>query len=509
MIRASALSLTILLLAACGPTEAVKCTMANCSGCCTEAGECLASARQSAMECGPAGGTCAACLPGQLCATGRCVKDPDASVVLDDGGIEMPDAGRPDSGVQCGSLGAACCASGSACGGALTCQGNVCRQPVADAGACGALGQNCCTNSTCTALGSTCSAGTCVAQMTTDAGTDGGSPLKSAGEACTADSQCVDATCLQNGFNGGYCTKACTTSANCTFGSWCGLNPTSPIGPTHICLKSCSNPGVAPGGCRSGYVCDANTGAPQPVCYPGCASVTQCALGTPECDSRGFCCGGAGLTCCDGNTCLNGTTCMSGTCRTAGSGGGGGSSATGGGSGTTGGGSGSTGGGSGTTGGGSGSTGGGSGATGGGAGSMALSGSPCSDFSQCVGNRCITGGQWSGGYCSETCAGSAGCRSGSSCSYALFSGSSTRYCLENCVWTGDQSSCRAGYVCERGLIPDQPTNAACFPACTTQSQCGNANLDCESGFCCGLSSYRCCAGSVCRTGSCQPNGYCG
>ncbi len=501
MIRASALSLTILLLAACGPTEPVKCTMANCSGCCTEAGECLAPARQTAMECGPAGSTCGACLPGQMCSASRCVKDPNAVVVLDDGGVEMPDAGRADSGVQCGSLGTPCCASGAACYLTLTCQSGVCRQPVADAGACGALGQSCCTNSTCTAVGTTCSAGTCVAQMTTDAGTDGGTTLRSAGEACTADTQCVDGTCLQNGFNGGYCTKSCNASSDCFAGSQCGVNP-SPIGPTRICLKQCSSPGVAPGGCRSGYVCEANAGTSGvPVCYPGCTSVTQCGA-APDCDSRGFCCGGAGSVCCEGNTCLNGTTCMSGTCRTAGSGGGGGS---------TGGGGGSTGGGSGSTGGGTGATGGGGGSTGGGTGSMSLSGSPCTDFSECVGNRCITGGQWTGGYCSETCAGSAGCRSGSSCSYALFSGSSTRYCLETCVWTGGQSSCRAGYVCERNLIPDQATTAACFPACTAASQCGTSNFGCESGFCCGRSSYRCCtSGTACRDGTtCQGDGYCG
>lgn len=452
---------------------------------------------QSAMACGLSGGECRSCLPGQLCAGGRCEKDPNAMIDLD-GGVIVTDGGQPDSGSpQCGAAGMACCANGM-CFLTLSCQSGVCQPAMVD---CGALGQPCCNGTTCTAAGTACQAGTCTAQMTPDAGMDdAGQQLKATGEACTADSQCVDGACLQVGFANGYCTKSCSVSSDCFAGSQCGGNP-SGVGPARVCLKQCSSPGVAPGGCRTGYVCEANAGTSGvPVCYPGCTSNTQCGT-APECDSRGFCCGGNGFVCCEGNTCFNGTTCQAGTCRTG--------SGTGGGSGSTGGGSGATGGGTGTTGGGSGTTGGGTGSTGGGTGTLNNNGEACTDVAQCVGNACIvqSGNQWQGGYCSESCAGSGGCRSGSSCSYALFSGSSTRYCLQDCTWTGGQSNCRAGYVCDRNLIPDRPGTSACFPACTSPSQCGT-NLGCEAGFCCGQPSYRCCS-TGCSAGSTCIDGYCG
>lgn len=474
---------------------------------------------QSVSACGTQGSVCKACLPGQLCSAGSCVKDPNAVVVIDDGGAQNVDAGMPDSGQPtCGARGLACCASGSACYFALTCQSGVCLPPATDAGVCGGLGQACCSGS-CTASGTVCQSNVCVAQSTPDAGTDAGNQLKMTGEACTADAQCVDGTCLQVGFDSGYCTKACTTSVDCFAGSQCGVNP-SGIGPAKVCLKQCSNPGVAPGGCRSGYVCEANAGTSGvPVCFPACTSVTQCGL-APDCDSRGFCCGGDGFVCCNGNTCLNGTSCQSGTCRAGGgtgggsgstgggSGAGGGTGTSGGGTGTSGGGTGTSGGGTGTSGGGTGTSGGGTGTSGGGTGTSSANGDPCTDVSQCPGNRCIvqSGNQWQGGYCSETCSGSGGCRSGSSCtSFGLFAGSNDKYCLDDCAWTGGQSSCRSGYVCDRNFT-DRPGTSSCVPACTSPAQCGTG-LGCESGFCCGLQTYRCCAGNTCQGGSCV-DGYC-
>ncbi|MFZ5443031.1 MAG: hypothetical protein ACOZQL_23695 [Myxococcota bacterium] len=507
MIRAIQLSVffsILSLVVACGPQPTVKCTAANCSGCCTETGECLGAPKQSRQACGSAGAECRVCLPDQLCSAGKCTRDPDASVLLDDAGTTM-DAGF-DAGVPCGGLSQACC-TGQQCNLNLVCQRGVCAQPMTDAGVCGGAGQACCANQTCAGSGLMCNGTTCVSNGI-DAGTDAGTPLRLTGEACSQDRECADGVCLQFGFNGGYCTKACTTPGGpggCVAGSWCAVNP-SGVGPTNVCLSRCTMPGQAPGGCRSGYVCEANAGTSGvPVCFPACSSVTMCGL-APTCDSRGFCCGAPGFVCCGGTSCSTGT-CQSGNCVAGGTGGGGGATGggggttgggggtTGGGGGTTGGGGGTTGGGGGSTGGGGGTTGGGGGATGGGGGSLAPTGSACTSFLQCVGDTCVS--NWPGGYCSDTC-GATSCSSGSSCSSVA-----GNYCLQNCTWDGAGGGCRAGYVCDRYLI-DGTDQATCYPACS--GSCGS--LQCQNGFCCGGLYYRCCAGNQCSQGSCKANGYC-
>ncbi|MGV3623223.1 MAG: hypothetical protein ACO1OB_20555 [Archangium sp.] len=499
MIRASTLCLTMMLLAACGPMEPVKCTMANCSGCCSESGECLGTMSQSASACGVSGAECRSCLPGQLCASGRCIKDPDASVILDDGGMMIVDAGTPDSGMPaCGARGERCC-TGNACFFGLSCDRGTCQTPTPDAGACGNVGEPCCINNVCTAANSSCAAGICQAQMVPDAG----QTLKMTGEACTTDTQCVDGACLTVRFDNGYCTKGCTTSGDCFGGSQCGSNP-SGVGPARVCLKNCTSPNTSPGGCRTGYVCEPNAGTSgAPVCFPACTSNTQCGT-APTCDSRGFCCGINGFACCEGNTCAVGSTCTGGSCRPS-SGTGGGTGSTGGGSGSTGGGAGSTGGGSGGTGGGSGSTGGGAGSSGGGTGTTSGPyGGACTNYINCPGtlNTCIT--NYPGGYCSNTCTSS--CQSGGSCSPITQANS---YCLQDCTWNGGSGGCRAGYICERRVAFNG--NAVCYPACTGNASCPASAPTCESGFCCGGVGYRCCAGSTpCLNGvSCNTDGYCG
>ncbi len=482
--------LCVVLLGAvgCGTQPAVKCTTSNCSGCCTEAGDCLGSSKQSTQACGGAGADCRVCLPDQLCNANKCVHDPNSTVVLDDAGAVV-DAGVADGGVACGGRGQPCCAN-QACFLTFTCQrGGVCDvAAVVDSGACGALGQPCCANQTCTFSGAICASGTCLQSSTNDAGVaDAGAPPKAAGEACLFDRDCLDGACLSNGFQGGYCTKACTTSGDCLVGSQCGFNSTG-VGPTKICLKQCAMAGQAPGGCRTDYVCEANAGTSGlAVCVPKCASNITC--GAPTCDSRGFCCGAPGAVCCEGATCSTGT-CQAGSCVAGG----------------TGGGSGSTGGGSGSTGGGSGTTGGGSGTTGGGTGTTGAVGAACTNYqSDCAqgNNACLTG-VYSGGYCSKVCD-SAVCPAGSSCSpYA--SGSVNKYCLQNCTWNGGSGGCRAGYVCDRGLIPGN-AQETCIPSCPA-SACVTGTR-CESGFCCGKSTYRCCAsGTPCASGTCNANGYC-
>ena len=348
----------------------------------------------------------------------------------------------------------------------------------------------------CTAAGTTCNGTTCVAAAV-DAGSDAGA-ARATGEACALDRDCIDGACLVLGFNGGYCTKGCTTSANCVAGSQCGTNP-SGVGPTKVCLKQCSAPAQAPGGCRTAYVCDANAGTSGvPVCFPGCTSSTMCGV-APTCDSRGFCCGGAGFVCCEGSTCQSGNTCTSGSCQTSGAGGGGGAAGGGSGGGGVGGGA-----------------GGGTGGGGGGATSSGV-GAPCANWlTDCPGNNaCFTqqGTQWSGGYCTSNGCTASSCPTGSSCSPYLATapdGGVLRFCLKDCQWDAGAGGCRTGYVCDRYLIagPPSPNPApTCISSCVTGADCQGTGR-CSNGFCCGQRFYRCCAtGTACAAGTCT-NGYC-
>lgn len=488
MIRVLTLG-SFLCLASCGMPSPVKCTAANCAGCCTETDECLGGPKQSRQACGAMGSSCRVCLPQQLCSAGACVRDPDAGVIIDDAGSVTDDAGV-DSGVSCGARSQTCCGVSQTCFLTLSCRNGFCEiPPMPDAGACGQLGQACCANQTCNASGTTCNGSMCVTMMTTDAGTDAGPPLKATGEACSLDRECLDGACLVLRFNGGYCTKGCATMVDCVAGSQCGVNP-SGVGPPRVCLKQCGTPGQAPGSCRASYVCEANAGTSGvPVCFPGCTANTMC-LVAPTCDSRGFCCGVAGAVCCEGTTCESGNTCMSGNCVASGTGGGGGGTPVGGGGGTQ------TGGGGGTP------TGGGSG--GGGARPV---GEPCvNSFIDCAGGSCLTqqGTRWQGGYCTQASCTATNCPSGSSCSPYL---SSTAYCLKNCAWDGAAGGCRTGYVCDRYMIQGSD-RATCVSACTANSECSTGT--CSNGFCCGRSFYRCCPGATpCQGGaSCGANGYC-
>ncbi len=508
MIRAAFALLAASALLACG-TQAVKCQPSNCSGCCSAEGACLGSDTQSRQACGSMGADCRACLPDQLCGAGRCARNPDASVIFEDAGTGggTGGGGGEDSGAPCGQQGQACCA-GSQCFLALACDRGFCQPPQPDAGPCGAVGQACCANQTCTTTGATCSGGTCVAPQT-----DSGVTQRGTGEPCTADTQCLDGACLQVGFTGGYCTKGCAVATDCLAGSQCGTNP-SLQGPSRICLKQCSSPGMAPGGCRTSYVCDANAGTSGvPVCFPGCTSNVTCGA-APTCDSRGFCCGAAGFACCEGTTCESGNACMSGTCRPTTACGNAGEACC-------------------TTG---------TACLGqtvcrsstcqacGNAGQPCCAsdvcsvgtcqsgtctvatgspfGGPCSTLADCQTNSCIAsnGTLWPGGYCTQTCneSDSATCPSQASCS--RYASSPNLLCLEHCAWDGGAGGCRTGYVCDRGTIAGS-TQATCFTGCTSTTDCGG--LQCQSGFCCGSVGFRCCTGNLCpQGGTCNAQGYC-
>jgi hypothetical protein len=541
MIRALALTSVLLAIAGCGTQGPVKCTPSNCSGCCTENDECLGAMTQSAQACGKAGASCRVCLPQQSCVAGACSTNADASVILprEDAG---PDPGQPDAAVMCGSEGQACCTS-QTCYPPLACQRGLCQMPgaVTDAGACGRLGQQCCVGQLCNEPGTRCDGVSCVA-ATVDAGTDAGLTLKPLGDACTADAQCRDGACLILGFAGGYCTRGCGSSTDCPAGSQCASN-TSGSGPAKVCYRQCSAAGQAPGGCRAGYVCEANAGTSGvPVCYPGCQSAATCGL-APTCDTRGFCCGSNGYVCCEGTTCAQGNACMSGTCRTAACGGPGqgccstGTACTGqqvcnganvctacgglnqpccGGDVCS-----------------SGTCSGGSCVACGAVGQPCCNGTSCGSDAVCTSGTCqarvvsavggactnyitdcgsgldvcITqnGTQWQGGYCSKNCS-FLGCPAGASCTTSL--STTTSYCLKDCAWDGGAGGCRAGYVCDRNLIASDATKASCYPACTAQANCPSGTR-CESGFCCGLSGYRCCGASpACPTGKACVSGYC-
>lgn len=516
MIRVLTLG-SFLCLASCGMPSPVKCTAANCSGCCTEAGECLGGMKQSPQACGAMGGSCRVCLPQQLCSAGACVRDPDAGVVFDDGGMMTGMDAGTDAGVSCGARSEPCCAPAQTCFLALSCQRGLCDVPMmTDAGPCGAQGQQCCVNQQCTS-GTSCNGTTCVATMpdagsNPDAGVDAGVPQRATGEPCALDRDCLDGACLVLGFNGGYCTRACTTSVDCVPGSQCGVNP-SGVGPTKICLRQCNTPGQPGGTCRATYVCEANAGTSGvPVCFPGCTSSTMCGV-APTCDSRGFCCGVPGFVCCEGSTCSSGNTCTSGTCRAAVACGNAGEACCTSGtaclgqtvcqsgtcracgtigqpccasnvcsSGTC--------------------TSGTCQATA----AMGGVGAPCSDFAtHCTGDTCILAlsAPWTAGYCSVANCTATSCPSGSSCSPYL--GGPTAYCVKHCQWDGGQGDCRAGYVCDRNLIPNVST-ATCIAACTPSTNCGT-NRTCSNGFCCGTPGFRCCGSGTCNVGACS-NGYC-
>ena len=141
-------------------------------------------------------------------------------------------------------------------------------------------------------------------------------------------------------------------------------------------------------------------------------------------------------------------------------------------------------------------------------------GDPCTSDGACgAGRVCFLAGTcragsstvcWPQGYCSKVCTSTANCDPNSSCSPYVVAGSSR--CLENCVFDGGVGDCRPGYVCDRGQIAAS-TQATCIFACAVQADCP-VSTQCQSGFCCGKTGYKCCAGNTCAGGGTCANGYC-
>ncbi len=548
MIRVSLSLVALGFLLSCGPTMPPKCQPSNCSGCCTEAGECLGVMKQNRTTCGTGGVTCLVCANGQTCsAQGRCVADTSGT-----GGGSATGGGTSGTGgggaAVCGGEGEVCCTN-QMCNSSFSCSRGLCircgqtNQPCCS-GNC--LGSNICTNGTCvfpsatgggtgtgggiasgggvatgggsatggglatgggtvTAGGSATAGGLATGGGTTSAGGSaaGGTALLSIGDPCILSTECADGLCLTALFDNGYCSKNCTSDTDCAFGSNCSRNP---AGGGNVCLKRCTTAGTTTG-CRPSYVCDkAGTSLlGVPVCTPACTSSSSCGAGAFDCDGRGFCCGASPYACCNNTQCQSGT-CSAGYCT--GSGTGGGSSG--------------TGGGSSGTGGGSSGTGGGSSGTGGGTTSGGSVGAACTSSSQCSGSAAtrVCTPNWSsgvppfsGGYCSQSCpsSGADTCPSGSTCARWVVVGAG--YCLQNCDFA-TQSGCRPGYVCELNLTDQGFSQGSCFARCTGASGQCPGRCDTTTGSCCGGRGYRCCtSGAPCTNAAdrCRTDlqGYCG
>ncbi len=471
-------------IASCGPSEVPVCGPDNCAGCCDGEGNCVVFSNQSDTRCGAAGNACRSCsgtVAGFVCsARGTCIPDPEAAPSCSPDNCEGCCDGvqcveyavqTPD---MCGAGGAFC----ASCLGGQQCQNGTCAQSMpADAGGCGSQGASCCPGFTCDdAL--QCQFGLCLPAMQTDAGTltdagmisdagtvtDAGTQADAGsggtlqvGEPCTQNGQCLSNQCRILGFPSGYCTQSCTSNAQCGAGAVCGVDPIEGTG--RICLKTCPQGGQT-SGCRSGYVCESRaTATGVAACLPGCTSPATCGSAT-SCDGRGFCCGAEGFACCNGSSCEAGLGCdTDGYCRPM----------------------------------------------------LGDIGAACTQDAQCQSANCLpqqSGGGWTGGVCTQSCSSTSSCPAGSRCADAL----NPDICLQGCASAGSQGTCRSGYVCDKGWSNAGPV---CIYACTSVSQCGTTpGLGCSQGFCCGLSTYRCCGGNAgvggtCASGvTCGPDGYC-
>ncbi len=112
----------------------------------------------------------------------------------------------------------------------------------------------------------------------------------------------------------------------------------------------------------------------------------------------------------------------------------------------------------------------------------APAGSACTVNEDCRGGTCMLGPEWPEGYCTGDC--------DPSCGFGVCSGFGN-FCAARCL---DQSNCRAGYACIRGL----DGNHACLP---DPEAMGDDRVDGEG----------CDADARCRGGTCiedWPAGYC-
>lgn len=217
------LGLAAQALPSCGPSR--TCSAATCAGCCRADGTCAAGAEARAdRQCGRGGDTCVDCSALALsCIDGACT-----------GGT------GGGTGGGCGpSTCQGCCAGTSATA--------LCIDPPSNTncGAQGALCQSC-------PLGQVCSAGACVSAG--DAGV--------LGLACAGDPDCAalgpagrcrktTATGLDV-YEGGYCTRDCSTTPECGPGGLCVFHEANSGESGSFCWRRCQTAAD----CRSpGYDC--------------------------------------------------------------------------------------------------------------------------------------------------------------------------------------------------------------------------------------------------------------
>ena len=296
-----------LALCGCGPTVATDDCRANCIGCCTADGLCLAG--NDDLSCGTSGLRCQPCSPGQLCQLGFC-------------------------------------------GGSTTCAGctvgTTCRTGDTD-DACGSSG----TCAVC-GTGAQCTNGRCVTQVTDGGALDPDAGLDDSGTRVDAGAEVdagLDAGVVDAGFDAGQlmpdggmrvCASGDTCTASYANGGCCAAYPNcrGTIASTLLkCRASCGTATVAcasTNDCCAGLACEAGvcatptdagsspldagvitscTGLPCATFNECCANATFCrgaTTGAPTTCQRTA--GTTGQRCIERGDCSVGLTCNSGVC---------------------------------------------------------------------------------------------------------------------------------------------------------------------------------------------------
>ncbi len=264
------------LVPACGSKS---CGPSNCSGCCDKSNNCVASNTNSA--CGKAGNACTDCTklpatPACNAVIGTCQAGSTGGGSGGGGGTGGGTGGGSGGGTGGGAGTCSGCCSGTATPGTGGCSVGTCLTSGTTDTNCG-TGGVACTN--CAAMSMVCVAATHTCSGGTGGG-DGGT-TGALGSACSTAADCTNVAgttpnATTNGgvqcktqqlvggatYPGGYCTRRCTSDANCGTAGFCvyGLGDTGEA--ENYCMASC---GGAFGSCRTGYNCvtfGSGTGAP-------------------------------------------------------------------------------------------------------------------------------------------------------------------------------------------------------------------------------------------------------
>ncbi len=291
------LGLFLALAPSCGqPTP--RCNASNCSGCCTEDGECQSG--QSANACGVFGGLCQTCGILENCQGGYCTPA-TGSTDGNDGGTDGGDnalcnpsncagccagntciAPGSISNLSCGKAGEAC----TTCTGTTTCDVNagVCKDPTCNGcmqgttcrptsqqttSACGNAGAVCkacgagqsCVNGECQTSNPSCGPSNC-------------------NGCCTAAGSCLVGTSNSSCGKGGNACDTCVAGETCTSGVCQSTTPTSAVGSACSTNADCSALGAG-ATCRLATA-GGNASYPSGYCTKECNAAGVCGTGA-EC----------------------------------------------------------------------------------------------------------------------------------------------------------------------------------------------------------------------------------